>query len=91
MALYVISYDLHKIRIYQPLVTALRAAGAVEALESFWLADLSQTADQVRDAVMSHIDGDDSVLVIEVKPGSWWSGFNISRPTQGWLRGHLMP
>jgi len=91
MALYVISYDLHKVRVYTPLVTALKAAGAVEALESFWLANLNQTAIQVRDAVTSYIDGDDSVLVLEVMPGSWWAGFNLQATTLGWLRGHVRP
>lgn len=91
MALFVISYDLHKVRIYPPLITALKAAGAIEALESFWLANLGQTATEVRDNVRSWIDPDDSVVVLEIKIGSDWATY-LPRPLSvGWLRGYVAP
>ncbi|MGO4519010.1 hypothetical protein AB4076_00220 [Dyella sp. 2RAF44] len=91
MSLYVISYDLHKVRHYGPLINALKTAGAVEALESFWLANLAQTAIQVRDAVQSWIDADDSVVVLEIKPGSDWATY-LARPVAvNWLHGHVHP
>ncbi|WP_213948382.1 hypothetical protein [Luteibacter sp. dw_328] len=91
MALYVISYDLHKVRIYTPLIKALRDAGAIEALESFWLANLGQTAIEVRDNVLSWLDPDDSVVVLELKMGSGWATHLPRPPAVGWLRGYVAP
>jgi hypothetical protein len=91
MALYVISYDLHRVRVYTPLIAALRAAGAIEALESFWLANLAQTAIEARDAVRSWLDADDSVVVLELKEGSDWATYLPRPPTVGWLQRHVSP
>jgi hypothetical protein len=71
------------------LIDALEAAGAVKILESFWLAELGQTAPQVRDAVGSWLDSDDSVAVIELKQWSDWATDNAIPGGVGWLRTHV--
>lgn len=91
MALYVVSYDLHKVRDYGPLIQALQGAGAIRALESFWLIDIAQTAAGLRDALRALVDDDDSLVVLELKPGSGWAT-RLPRPgTVEWLRAHVVP
>lgn len=63
MALFLISYDLHNRRNYQPLWDALKGVGAHKALESLWLVNLNNTAQQVLDWISEFGDSDDSFFV----------------------------
>src|SRR5215208_7185798 len=73
MAHYIISYDLHKDRNYEPVWALLQSWGCVRLLESVWLGSLTGGAGAIRKAVSDAMDADDSVAVIELKPGSEWA------------------
>jgi CRISPR/Cas system-associated endoribonuclease Cas2 len=73
MAHYVISYDLHNARNYQPVWNMLEKWGAVRLLESLWVLTISTEAGTLRTALQGAADNDDSIAVIELKAGSEWS------------------
>lgn len=85
MAHYVISYDLHKQRTYEPVWTLLEGWGAVRLLESLWLLTINAGAGAVREALQGAADSDDSVAVIELKLGSEWSSIRAKQAGVDWL------
>ncbi|MEV4934573.1 hypothetical protein [Sphingobium sp. LSP13-1-1.1] len=89
MAHFMISYDLHNGRNYQPLWNQLQHWGAVRLLESLWIVSLTGTAIQVRDVLNTVTDSDDSVAVIEVKTGSMWATRNCKAPGVEWLKKNI--
>jgi hypothetical protein len=68
-----ISYDLHKIRNYQPLWDGLAKIGATRLLESLWVVTVAADVANVRDALAGLADNDDSLVVIELPVGTSWS------------------
>jgi hypothetical protein len=87
---YIISYDLHQQRHYQPVWNLLEAMGATRLLESLWVVSSNLTALQIRDALQAVIDNDDSTAVIELKPGSWWAN-RLAKPAGvQWLQQRIM-
>jgi CRISPR/Cas system-associated endoribonuclease Cas2 len=89
MAHFIISYDLHHQRHYQPVWDKLESWGAVRLLESLWVATLNNTAAQVRDALKAVADNDDSVAVIELKGGSGWATSNARKSGVDWLKANI--
>lgn len=85
MAHFLISYDLHKVRNYEPLWAALGSWGAVRLLESVWLVSINSGAGDIRDALLRAVDNDDSIAVIELKPGSEWSTHRAKPAGTDWL------
>ncbi len=73
---YLISYDLRKPgRDYKNLHDAIKTCGNwAKPLESVWLIDTTQKAQQIYDRIRPHIDENDFLLVTE-----------IGRDRQGWL------
>ncbi len=90
MALFMVSYDLHNVRNYGPLTTALTQAGAVKLLESVWLWSVTDTATGVRDALQRFVDGDDSIAVLELKSGSGWATTRARQPGVDWLKRNIL-
>lgn len=90
MAKFIISYDLHKVRDYSKLIAQLKTWGATKALESTWLLDLNSTAIALRDTLKATIDGDDSLVIVELKPGSGWATLN-AKAAAAWLKLHILP
>jgi hypothetical protein len=88
MPLYLISYDLHKVRDYKPLYALLLQWKAVRVLESFWFATLTGPAEQIRDIIRARLDGDDHVLVIQLRPGLDWAAF-AKLAGVNWLKRNL--
>lgn len=72
-ALYLMTYDLHRQRDYTRLYDLMDTFKAERLLESVWVAYLRGPAETIRDLMVETLDGDDSVAVIEVKPGSEWA------------------
>lgn len=71
MDLYLICYDLRKVRDYQPLWTELARLGAKRGLESnWWLEMQSVSAKTLREHFTRYIDSDDRLLVVQA---SDWS------------------
>ena len=90
MASYIVSYDLHQQRHYQPVWNLLESMAATRLLESLWVVTSALTAQQIRDALQTVIDNDDSTAVIELKPGSWWAN-RLAKPAGvQWLQRNIM-
>ena len=90
MAHYIASYDLHNQRHYQPVWDALESMGATRLLESLWVLTSNQTAEQIRITIQNAADSDDSVAVIELKPGSWWATIRVRPAGLQWLKQNIM-
>ncbi len=87
MAVYMVSYDLRAPgRNYQPLYDDLKSVDSVRALESVWLIDVAQTASQVRDALLKHLDANDGVLVLNIPVGSGWAYSDLLPRAGTWLK-----
>jgi hypothetical protein len=89
MAHYIVSYDLHNQRNYQPVWDALESWGATRLLESLWVLTNSATAGEIRDALKAKTDDDDSVAVIELKTGSNWSTWRARQGGTDWLKSNI--
>lgn len=89
MAHFVISYDLHRRRDYRDLYQLLESWKAVRLLESVWLADLIGPAETVKELVLKTLDSDDSVAVLELKPGAQWAAAREKPGARAWLMKRL--
>ena len=89
MAHFIISYDLHKQRTYEPVWNALEDWGATRLLESLWVVTLINSAEEVRDALKEMIDNDDSISVIELKHGSDWATTRAKKRGVAWLTNNI--
>ena len=90
MGLYIASYDLHNQRTYQPVWDKLGSWGAVRLLESLWLVKSALTASEIRDALQAVADSDDSVAVVELKAGCYWSATRAKQAGVDWLKKHIL-
>jgi CRISPR associated protein Cas2 family len=91
MTFFVISYDLHNARAYEPIHRQLKSWGAVRMLESVWLANLNGNATQVRNILQNLGDSDDSFAVLELKQGSDWATIRAKPGATEWLRANIHP
>jgi len=89
MAHYIASYDLHNQRHYQPVWEAIEAMGGTRLLESLWVLSTNLTAAQVRDKIKAAADNDDSIAVVELKPGSDWACVRAKERGVAWLRQNI--
>jgi hypothetical protein len=90
MSNYIISYDLHNQRHYQPVWTLLQNLGAVRLLESLWVVTTTLSASQISDALQTVIDNDDSTAVVELKQGSWWANRLAKSEGVQWLQRNIL-
>ena len=89
---YLITYDLHKpVRNYTNLYQLLASWNAVRLTESNWLAALKGPADVIRDIVISKLDRDDTVAVVEIKHGSDWATKRVKPAAIAWLSANVTP
>jgi hypothetical protein len=86
---YLISYDLRRVRNYEPLWKQLRDWGAVRLLESLWLAELRGPSDTVRQLLTNYIDSDDGLTVISLEAGTNWSTIRCQPAGVSWLKAHF--
>jgi len=90
---YIVSYDLRKSRNYPLMYKALDTLKAAKLLESLWLVTLAPNvgAIRLRDAIMSaaRMDGDDGLIVIELKKTSDWATYNAQKTGLAWLRANI--
>ncbi len=89
MAHFIISYDLHNQRTYEPVWKVLEDWGAVRVLESLWLVTIDKTSAQVRDTIKTAADDDDSIVVIELKSNSDWASWRGRAAGVAWLKKNL--
>ena len=90
MAKFMVSYDLHNSRTYEPVWKALEFWGAVRLLELVWLVSLNSTASEVRDSLQKVIDGDDLIAVLELKEGSFWATLHAKAEGISWLKKNIL-
>lgn len=88
---FLISYDLRKARNYDGLIAELRSAQFISPLKSVWLGTSTLNAQGVRDALRRHMDGDDGILVVEIKTGSNWATALCNENAADWLRQKISP
>jgi hypothetical protein len=88
MPMYLISYDLRKVRNYEPLWKVLRDWKSVRLLESLWLTELLGPAPTIRDLLQPYIDGDDGIAVLELMPNFDWATLRCQPAGTNWLKAH---
>lgn len=91
MAQFLITYDLHKLRKYDRLYQLMASWKAVRLTESNWLANLIGPAEIIRNYVGAALDGDDTIAVLEIKPGSDWATVRVTPAAAGWLSANVTP
>lgn len=89
MALFIVSYDLHKVRDYGALHKLLDKWKAKKLLESLWLVELNSGAEPVLDAVQATLDRDDSIAVVELKAPADWCTYLAEDEGSAWLERKL--
>jgi hypothetical protein len=89
MSVQMISYDLRRPgQDYPGLFDAIKALGpSWHCLESIWLVNTTLASAQVRDALRSHLDANDSLLVAALEGN--WAALGLSRNCTDWLRQFL--
>jgi hypothetical protein len=86
---YVISYDQHRDRDYTPIWTILGQWGAQRILESVWFVTINATVGQIREALRAKTRNEDSLMIIELQPGSQWATYNAQAGGVNWLTDHI--
>ncbi|MGO7591515.1 hypothetical protein [Rhizobium leguminosarum] len=90
MPAYMISYDLRKVRNYDALVKQLKDWDCIAPLQSLWLGQLRGNSVAFRQLLAPLIDGDDGLLIIEIKPTADWAYLRANDARTGdWLKNNL--
>ncbi len=64
---YLITYDLHKIKNYAPLIDCLKKLNnCIHPLESFWLIDSPLPLQKLNDLIRSVVDADDEYYITTI-------------------------
>jgi len=88
MKVYQISYDLRNQRNYPALYEKIKSYGTyAHALESSWVIVTSQSAEQVRDSILSVMDSNDELLVTRLQGEAAWQ--NLTSELTHWLKSEL--
>jgi hypothetical protein len=90
MATYLIGYDLNKpSKDYSDLIEAIKVLSDTwwHHLDSTWLIKHEGTAVTIRDALKSHLDSNDELLVVKLSGEGAWTGFNDNGSK--WLKDNL--
>ncbi|WP_394657633.1 hypothetical protein [uncultured Novosphingobium sp.] len=85
MAQYLITYDNHPPRNYAALYQLMKQWNAVKLADSVWLANLKGPASEVRRFVMTTMQRNDTVAVLQLQPGSDWATNAVSPIASTWL------
>lgn len=91
MPAYIITYDLRKARNYDALIKQLRDWNCISPLKSVWLGSLRGPTTAIRDILKKHIDGDDGLMIIELKQGSDWATVRVNENASSWLKANVAP
>jgi hypothetical protein len=89
MKTYIIGYDLNRPgQDYTDLIAAIKTYGTRwHHLDSTWIIQTNETAQQVRDKLTPHIDNTDELLVVGSSGEGAWTGFNDKG--SAWLKDNL--
>ena len=91
MTRYLLTYDLHKRRDYKGLWRLLADWSAIRLTESLWMASLNGPAEVIRDIMLVQLDTDDTVAVVEIKPGAVWATMRVPPAANAWLSTNVTP
>jgi len=87
MASYIISYDLVNKRDYKGLYDAIKSLGKwARVVESTWVIVSEKSCTEVRDELLSHMDGDDRLFVTQSSGIGAWRN---ARCSNDWLKTNL--
>lgn len=86
---HLISYDLHVVRNYTALIKLLTEAGATRVHKSVWFLRTPADASVVRNSLLTTMDKDDSLLVVEMQPGSDWATRLVPPAASNWLHSNV--
>lgn len=86
MAVYIITYDTHRGRNYQSFYDGMAQARGVRLAESVWGLVSQTSAGAVRDWVRSLLDGDDTIVVVQVAMMGDWATSHASKTANDWLK-----
>jgi hypothetical protein len=91
MSVFVISYDLHKIKDYQRLFDSIKQAakfGWCRAVESTWFISTDSNSVAIREYINRSINSDASLLVCKLDHGDGaWVG--LAPEVSAWLKSNL--
>jgi len=89
MATYIVAYDLHKHgQDYAGIINKLKSYGTYWHCQgSVWLIVSSKSAEQVRDDLLTALDGNDKLVVIKLDREAAWKGYN--KEISDWLQKNL--
>ena len=90
--IFLVTYDLgapETRRNYVELGNAIKSMFSKWArpAKSVWLIQSDDGAGEVRDAIKSHLDSNDKLLVVSL--GGAWGTFNISKEVTDWMRKNI--
>ncbi len=87
MAVYIVLYDLRKVRDYDSLYNALKSFPKwAKITESAWAVVSEQTAIQIRDFLKQCIDSDDRLFVAKYGGAAAWQN---SKASNEWFHNNL--
>jgi hypothetical protein len=87
MAVYSVSYDLRKPgQNYNNLIQALQQVPSCKPLQSLWFVDTPQDSATLHNALKSHMDANDGLVVTEITHGAGWAVSGIPQACLDWLR-----
>ncbi len=90
MAVFVVAYDLNKPRQnYEALLAELRRIDSFHAQKSLWFVDVPQTRFQLRNALATYLDSNDTLWVHRIFAGQWASWEMPG--AAAWLAAHGVP
>jgi len=86
MGVFLVGYDLNKQpESYAELTAKLKSFGTWwHGLDSTWFIRAERTAAQLRDELMTLVDRDDELVVMDVTGDSWGS-YGLSKELSDWL------
>lgn len=73
MKIFVVNYDLRRVRNYDALYERLESLGGKRVLESMWTLKLSETntCTGLRDDLLEYMDSDDGIYVAHISSSAW--------------------
>jgi hypothetical protein len=92
MAQYLITYDNKPPRNYTSLYQLMASWKAIRLADSVWLANLQGPAGPIRNIVMSKLQLNDLVAVVELKHGADWAvSTAVPAAAKTWLSNNVTP
>ena len=91
MSHFLITYDNKPPRNYAALYRLMAQWKAVKLAESVWLANLVGPAETVRNIVLSTLQRNDVVAVVELKAGTDWATNAVNPAASAWLSAYVQP